>query len=424
MRVRASETLKSFDLLYVEDDPAVRDAMTAILSRHFKSIRVAENGQEGIDMFIEQPVPIVVTDIKMPIMDGTEMARYMKEYDPNVHIIITTAYGESNHFIDAIEAGVDGFLTKPVDKSKLFTKLNSAAKSLLALRQQQEMQAKVHMLLNYQKNLLMLCTDGEIEYANHKTLSKLSAISIDHLNELTTMSNHFSVESQEKILNAMPPSSVNWVEGLLALETEDQLVSIEKDGHKDYLQVEIVASEDKRHHIITLNEITELKNELSKQEYLATHDTLTGLYNRSFISSLLEHHIKDVNSNDLCLILCDIDFFKDVNDTHGHLIGDEVLIEFSQRLTHSIRSIDKVGRWGGEEFLIFIHNQDEQNSLLVAEKILSAINSRPFDKVGDLTCSLGVTSMLEGDTCDSLFTRVDQALYEAKESGRNKVVNL
>ncbi len=424
MRVRPSEMLKEFDLLYVEDDPLVREAMTAIMGRHFKSIRVAENGQQGVDMFIDNPAPIVVTDIKMPLMDGTEMARYMKEYNPNVHIIITTAFGESNHFIDAIEAGVDGFLTKPVDKSKLFTKLNNASRSLLALRQQEEMYERMHMLLNYQKNIVMLATDGIIQFANQEALSKLSVSSIDQINDISTMNLLFSQESQAKILEAMPLDSNYWIDGLIILHEEDQLVTIEREGVKEYLQIDIAASEDNRHHIITFNEITDLKNEISKQEHLATHDALTGIYNRSFITSSLEHLIKQQSDShqNVCLILCDIDYFKQVNDTHGHLVGDKVLIEFTKRVQGAIRSKDLLARWGGEEFLIILQDLTPSAIVLTAEKILDAIACNEFETAGKLTCSFGVSQLHAADTQATVFDRVDKALYDAKENGRNQIV--
>ncbi len=422
MRVRPSKMLKEFDLLYVEDDPAVREAMTAILSRHFKSFTVAENGQEGIDKFISTPVPIVVTDIKMPIMDGTQMAKYIKEFDPNVHIVITTAYGESDHFINAIEAGVDGFLTKPVDKNKLFDRLNRIAKSLLAQRQQKAMYEKMDLLLNYQKNLVMLVSDGLVEFANQELMRRFSILNIEELNDMAILSHYFTQESQEKILHAMPIDAKSWVEGLKYLKEEDQLLAIKGEEFDDYVQVEIARSEDDNYCIVSFNEITELKNKLSKQEYLATHDALTHLYNRSFILSSLEHLMKKHRHipQELCVILCDIDHFKQINDTYGHGVGDQVLMAFTQRVQKCLRATDLLGRWGGEEFLILLEQCSIDHMQQIGDKILSAIKSEPFDVIGTMTCSLGITHFKADDTSQSLFDRVDKALYLAKEGGRNR----
>jgi two-component system, cell cycle response regulator len=155
-------------------------------------------------------------------------------------------------------------------------------------------------------------------------------------------------------------------------------------------------------------------------------DALTGLYNRRH----LEDRLQEVNgaairhNQPLSVIMLDIDFFKQVNDTEGHLGGDRVLQEFARRLQGEVRGEDAAGRWGGEEFLVILAQTDAEGALALAERIRVAIGSEPFtldDHAIAVTMSAGSASGPLGDI-DELVRRADIALYQAKAAGRNRVV--
>ena len=118
----------------------------------------------------------------------------------------------------------------------------------------------------------------------------------------------------------------------------------------------------------------------------------------------------------------DIDLFKDVNDTYGHKVGDTVLIQIAMILKQSIRSVDILGRWGGEEFLIICPETNINKAEILAEKIRKTIEDYTFPLVGKITCSFGVSQYHQEDETDDTFQRTDKALYKAKHSGRNSVV--
>jgi len=128
------------------------------------------------------------------------------------------------------------------------------------------------------------------------------------------------------------------------------------------------------------------------------------------------------------VLLLDIDFFKSVNDTHGHDAGDDVLREFSRRIRRTVRSLDLVCRLGGEEFVVVMPDTDGTVAEKVAERIRAEIAQSPFaigpdGKMIEVTVSVGVSSVLKGvDTVGALMKRADLALYEAKSGGRNRVV--
>jgi diguanylate cyclase (GGDEF)-like protein len=157
--------------------------------------------------------------------------------------------------------------------------------------------------------------------------------------------------------------------------------------------------------------------------FLAITDKLTGIYNRLKLDEVLTAEILRAKryTRPLAVILIDIDQFKLVNDTYGHLIGDTVLKEVSSLLNENMRESDFVGRWGGEEFLVINPETTIAGALVLAQKLRKVIAEYAFAPVGRITISLGVASLVEGDQEDELLRRADEALYRAKNHGGNRV---
>jgi len=161
----------------------------------------------------------------------------------------------------------------------------------------------------------------------------------------------------------------------------------------------------------------------SKKSQESRIDALTGAlrkdaFNEIFGLKILEaKHLK----SPLSLVIFDIDHFKSINDTYGHLVGDSVLQELARIIRDNIRSSEYFVRWGGEEFVLLLPGTSWQNAAMVAEKLRRHVEAHTFEKVGDVTCSFGVTSLHENDTIQSFLERADEALYDAKKGGRNQV---
>ena len=171
------------------------------------------------------------------------------------------------------------------------------------------------------------------------------------------------------------------------------------------------------------SDVTELKHAELKIKEMAEKDPLTGLYNRNkldeFSSMLINQYARYKKS--FSLIVCDVDYFKEVNDTYGHLEGDKVLKKIANIIQNSVRESDAVSRWGGEEFAILLSNTSLNEAIEVAKKINYAVGSCDYGKVGHVYISCGVSMFEEDDTQLTLFNRVDSALYEAKNNGRNQI---
>jgi len=170
----------------------------------------------------------------------------------------------------------------------------------------------------------------------------------------------------------------------------------------------------------TMLELRRLQQQL---EITATTDQLTGLINRRQFETILDYEISraDRQHSQFGLILIDIDFFKNINDTHGHSVGDQVLVGVAKILSSRARKTDHVARWGGEEFAIICPDIDLPNSIAFAESLRQILAEQIFPEVNHLTASFGVTAYEPGDSSHTIFINADKALYKAKEQGRNKV---
>lgn len=177
------------------------------------------------------------------------------------------------------------------------------------------------------------------------------------------------------------------------------------------------------HFIGYLTDITEIKLKEYELQKIARTDRLTQIPNRVTLDEvLMTQHYRFQRNSEICsVIMMDIDYFKEVNDEFGHIVGDKVLVKFARILHDNIREGDVVGRWGGEEFLIILPHTAKHQASLLAEKLRQSIASQKFGDVGVKTASFGVCELREEMSIEKLVDGADQALYKAKTEGRNRV---
>jgi len=175
-------------------------------------------------------------------------------------------------------------------------------------------------------------------------------------------------------------------------------------------------------YILLLYIFAQLRRHYAQMHQMAHTDPLTGLTNRRAMQSQLEAEMERSRryNRRFALILADIDHFKEVNDTHGHAVGDQVLREAAGRLSQHLRAGDQLSRWGGEEFLILAPETDLIAAKHIAERLHQALRSTPVAGI-PITLSLGIACYQQGDSIATLLSRADEAMYRAKASGRDRI---
>jgi len=229
-------------------------------------------------------------------------------------------------------------------------------------------------------------------------------------------------EEEEGYLTAVK-DGLSWIKYLIKNENVYHKAKM-KIYDKEYyfaISASILDKKDNLYGII-LSDITEQENYKKELEVLVVKDTLTNIGNRRFFHQKLDDQIVLTQryNNPFSLIICDIDFFKKVNDNYGHDVGDKVLVTYTKYISSILRGTDIFCRIGGEEFIVILPNTTKDKAYLLAQKLRKSVEN--YKAVLPVTMSFGVAEYEKGDDTISLYKRVDIALYKAKETGRNKVV--
>ncbi|KAB7888618.1 GGDEF domain-containing response regulator [Poseidonibacter ostreae] len=435
------EILENISVLYVEDEMDVREFTGKLLSSLVKKVYLAENGLEGLKQFKENKdtIDLIVSDINMPKMDGLEMCEQIRQINKETPIVITSAHNDPNFLKKAISVGVNTYAMKPIDLYQLVESMIKAIEPIylkrklenlnisLETRVDNEIQ-KLKSILDTQENIVILSNNETIKNVNKRFLEFFEVDSIEEFTKLSdNIFDHF-IEEYGFISKSTLDKQTCYYEYIKNLREVDRVTKMKNSkGEIRIFTINVDNYDDiNDFYVISLTDITELKEKSNLLEYQASHDTLTGLFNRNKFNSLFGKEIRRAlrYNTSLSLVLFDIDLFKVVNDKYGHQIGDEVLKEISTIVSKSVREHDTVVRWGGEEFLILLPETDIKGASIVAEKIRTTIYENSLTKMNlNITVSFGISILNQNDNEDSFITRTDEALYEAKRTGRNKVVS-
>ncbi len=421
------ELLKDFSILYVEDEQIVRETLRDILARKVDTIYTAENGLMGLEIYKEKKPDIIITDIRMPLMDGISMAKEIKAIDPEAQIIVTTAHNELDILLDAIETGITQYLIKPIRSRQLITSLEKVADILNLKRSIDRKNKFIQNILNFQDNIILVTDGNYINTVNKAFLDFFGFKSIEEFREKAKCICEFFIEENGFICQ---PKSIdeNWLETIIKNKVREPKVKMKNRYLEERIFIVKFACfpEIDSQYIVSFTDVTELENQRITFKALAYQDPLTKINNRLRLDVVLEKEIEIARkeSISLSLVMLDIDFFKKVNDTYGHDMGDYVLIELTNLIKVRLRDNDMFARWGGEEFMIILPKSDAELAKEIAERLRVSVQNHKFEDVGTITCSFGVSELMANDTYTSFLKRVDDALYKAKNNGRNRVEKL
>lgn len=434
------EIVENITVLYVEDEKDVREFTAKLLGSLVKKVYSAEDGLDGLKQFKENinDIDLIVSDINMPKMDGLKMCSLIKDINKNIPIVITSAHNDPHFLNKAIQIGISTYAMKPIDLYQLVESMIKAIEPIYLKNQLAQLKIslesrvdteiqKIKSILDAQDNIIILSNKETINIVNKRFLEFFKVDSIEEfINSYNSIFDLF-IKEYGFISKDILSKNDSYYEFIKNLAEVDSVIKIKNSQNEDRIFTINIDNYDESNdfYVVSLTDITEIKEKSNLLEYQASHDTLTGLFNRNKFNSLLGKEIRRSSRyrNNLSLILFDIDFFKIVNDEYGHQIGDEVLKEIAKLITQNVREHDTIVRWGGEEFLLLLPETDLKGASIVAEKIRITIYKQSLTKFKlNITASFGVSILKDDDTEESFISRSDEALYEAKETGRNKVV--
>lgn len=448
-------------VLIVDDIEANVKLLEARLTVEYFETFSARNGVEALQICADEAPDVVLLDVMMPGMDGFEVCRRIKSDGKTAHIpvIMVTALDQPADKIKGLDAGADDFLTKPVDDIALITRVKNLAR-LKTLTDEMLMRASTSEQMGMgpesgQGDASAGVGGNIILVEDHDRSAERIIETLSDEQTLTRIS-----DPQQALLD-LPDSQCDLLIVSLSLSGTDglrlcsQVRSLDRTRHLPILIITepgeearllrglemgvndyIVRPIDKnellarvRTQVKRKRYSDQLRSKLEESVELALTDPLTGLYNRRYMEGHLTTLVEEAvqRGKPLSLLVTDIDYFKAVNDTHGHDAGDHVLKDFAARLRRNIRGIDLACRFGGDEFVVVMPDTDLSKAYLVGERLRQCIAQNGFTlpdgQMLEVTASLGVASM-EGidDTPEALLKRADQALYSAKRDGRNRVV--
>jgi two-component system cell cycle response regulator len=455
------------NILVVEDDNFFRLFFSDLLNEEGYTVDTASSGNEALRMLRDREYHVVITDLVLPDITGLDVLSRTKEYDPTVDVIVVTGHANMETAIYALKNGARDYLVKPINPDELKHSVALSLEQRYLLDENQELKKQINLFQVSQA------------IANCQEQERLWKLILDSLTKETGVTRGLGLflgENDELVLKELKgfDEEAGGRLGALAMTKFDQEGGLEgsffllNKFHLPARDAALPGLDDIRESMTlfirstsTLLGVVLLFNEpggnlpgnlnlrnlhfLLEQSSLALEnavryararnlvniDDLTGLYNYRYLDLTLNRELKRAEryGSHLSVLFLDLDFFKTVNDTHGHMVGSKVLSEVGTLLKQSVREEDTVIRYGGDEYTVILVETDAAGAAVVAERIRRAIAEHRF-LAGEgfdihVTASIGCACYPEDtSTRAGLLELADQAMYRGKASGKNVVYHI
>lgn len=451
-------------VLISDGDQAALAALEARLSAEYFEVSTASDGGQALERMKSDPPDIVLLDVTSPSADGYEVCARMRNDPDSLHVPIVMLSDETGpeDLVRGLQAGADDYLEKPLEDAVVLACIRSLVRSKLTMDEfrRRELTSRRLGVMDTGENAvdpdvpggrILLIDDaegdaGEISLAlasayqvtAERDPDRAMAVARDGGFDLIIVSLMMERSDGLRLCSHFRAvSETRQTPILVMIETgsPDMLVRALDIGVGAYLKKPVNTEE------MMVRVRTQIRRKMYQDRLranyeaglaLAVTDCLTGLHNRRYMVSHLDTLMERgrESGRPVALLVMDIDHFKDVNDSYGHAVGDEVLREFAERIKRNVRGIDLAVRYGGEEFVVVLPETDLEAARVVGERLRRNVSEKPFEVSTEegritVTASIGGTVYRgTGIDADGLLRRADEALYAAKNRGRNRVVTV
>jgi two-component system cell cycle response regulator len=444
-------------ILIVDDMPANTRLLEAKLSAEYYQVASTQTGAGAIQLAHDWQPDLILLDVMMPEMDGYETCRRLKDSTVTMHIpiVMVTALGEPSERLRGLEAGADDFLTKPVDCDTLLARVKSLVR-LKRLLDEWRLRGDTARALGLTSDTITLPSvagaralvvdDWDLgAEALQDALSREGIISGRAGSEaaalelaaaipfdLVVLSLSMTAEDPLRLASRLRAADATQDIPLLLVAEPDQKDRILRGfdlGANDWLLRPVDANELRaraRNQIRRKFYQDRLRADLGSALEMALTDPLTGFYNQRYLMRHLRGLMAGSQNAGVALMMVDVDHFKIINDRYGHAVGDRALKAVAETLRSRTRLFDSIARYGGEEFVVVMPGADPQDAMAAAERLRVSIEQMAFHPEPMLThrvtISIGVAvSNGRTDTPERLLQAADKVMYQAKQTGRNRV---
>ncbi|MCB9989776.1 MAG: PleD family two-component system response regulator [Rhodospirillales bacterium] len=450
-------------ILVVDDILPNVKLLEAKLSSEYYDVLTATSGEEALQKVEEDRPDLVLLDVMMPGMDGFEVCKRIKDNPMVAHIpvVMVTALTDAVDKVRGLESGADDFLSKPVNDIALMARVSSLVRLKMTIDEWQARENTASQLGVVDDNKSVM--DEPVDHARvlivedqnfeadkiAETLHRDNdnVIPVDsgmkameyasqHDFDLLIISLNLKKEDGLRLCSHLRSNERTRAVPIIMIATEDDMERIARGleiGAHDYIMRPVDRNEllaRARTQIRRKRFQKRLRDSYENSLEMAVRDGGTGLFNRRYLEVHLQKKLDDskISGRNVGVLILDIDHFKLVNDTYGHVIGDEVLQEFADRLRDNLRGFDLVARLGGEEFVAILPDVPAERAMIIAERLRCSIADAPVrcrskDISLEITTSIGGALIEPGDySVQEVLDRADTALYEAKNGGRNCTV--
>ncbi|MDD5364216.1 MAG: EAL domain-containing protein [Gallionellaceae bacterium] len=433
---------QSISILIVEDELRYLESTRLLLDRHVDEIIAAETGHQALGILESRRFDIVLLDLGLPDMSGHEVMARIRQHWPETIVIVVSGDASIESAVKALRLGAYDYLRKPYESEELIKIVRNSTQKLNLHNENRHFQQRLQhseylhrLLVNSSPDIIYtLDPEGRFTFLN-ESAQRILGVGAErligrHYDEIVYRPDReqarYSMNDRRTGERATQNFELRfklWPEHT-DCRAQNDAVTVELNAMGLYR----TASDGQREFIGSYGvarDISERKRAEATIAFQAYHDLLTGLPNRALFRDRLGQTIVQAKrlGQKLAILFLDLDHFKMVNDTLGHLVGDELLQAVSLRLRGCLRETDTLARIGGDEFLVLLpHIRSNHNTAVLAQKIITSLKAPFHIEEHELFVSLSVGAALypdDGETIETLIKHADMAMYHAKDRGRN-----